>query len=68
VTDLEVNGDRAKAVTMIKELCRPKGDTGKMLIVMGDYTDDFVRTPNGWRFARRDLSTRAFTFVQEVKP
>jgi len=66
VTDLEVDGDKATAVTMIMEHCRPKGNTGKMLIVMGDYADEIVRTPDGWRFAKRTLSTRAFTFVQEA--
>jgi hypothetical protein len=65
VTDLKIQGDRASATTMIVEFARPKGG-GNMLFVLGEYLDDIARTPEGWRFSRRELKTKSFTSLHET--
>jgi SnoaL-like domain len=59
--DIKVDGDKAQARTMIIEWARPKG--GQLMMVMGEYIDDVVRTEAGWRFARRVLKTKSFGYV-----
>jgi hypothetical protein len=59
--DIMVDGDKATAKTMIIEWARPKG--GQLMMVMGDYLDEVVRTEAGWRFARRVLKTKSFGYV-----
>jgi hypothetical protein len=65
VTDLKIQGDRASATTMIVEFARSKTD-GKLLFVLGEYIDDIVRTPEGWRFSRRELRTKSFSSLTEA--
>jgi hypothetical protein len=67
VVDIRVDGDRATATTMIIEYARPKGG-GNLMTVMGDYDDTLVRTAAGWKFSRRALKVRLFTFLAEVTP
>jgi hypothetical protein len=64
VVELKVDGDKASARTMIIEYARPKG--GNLLLVIGDYLDQLVRTGQGWRFTRRELVTKAWTFIAEI--
>jgi SnoaL-like domain len=59
--DIEVQGDKAHAKTMIIEWAKPKG--GQLMMVMGEYIDDLIRTDAGWRFARRVLKTKSFGYV-----
>jgi hypothetical protein len=65
VTNLKIQGDRATATTMIVEYARPKGG-GKLMLVLGDYVDDIVRTQEGWRFSRRELKTKSFSLLTEA--
>jgi hypothetical protein len=65
VVGLVVTGDKATATTMIIEYARPK-EGGKLMLVMGEYDDTLVRTSAGWRFARRELRTKVFTFLAEL--
>ena len=67
VTDLKINGDRATATTAIVEYARPKGG-GKLMLVLGEYVDDIVRTQEGWRFSRRELKTKSFSMLNEAPP
>jgi ketosteroid isomerase-like protein len=64
VVELEVRGDVANCRTMIVEYARLK--TGNLLVVIGDYLDQMARTPQGWRFTRRELVTKAWTFLSEI--
>jgi ketosteroid isomerase-like protein len=54
---LTITGDTARGETMLTEFARWRGHG--LSIFLGRYADDFVRTPNGWRFARRQLLPRA---------
>ena len=64
VVDIEINGDQATATTMIIEYARPK--RGKLLLAIGDYIDQIARSPRGWRFTRRELVTKVWTFLSEA--
>ncbi|MBS0315243.1 MAG: nuclear transport factor 2 family protein [Proteobacteria bacterium] len=51
---IRLNGDTATARTMLfnpMQLGRPEGD--HLFFVGATYVDDLVRTPEGWRIARR---------------
>lgn len=55
-TNIEVvlDGDRAKVSNRFLAWHKGKGPTGQMTyLAMGTYTDDFVRTPAGWRIKHR---------------
>lgn len=55
---VEIDGDRASQDVTVMVLNRPKPDAGPeerttRLDRSGRYRDELVRTPQGWRFARR---------------
>ena len=54
---VHVDGDRASARFPITEWSRRKRD-GVTMAFLGVYEDDFLRTAEGWRFARRELVAR----------
>jgi hypothetical protein len=66
VVGLTIAGEKAHATTMIVEYVRPKG--GKLMLLLGSYDDSLVRSPVGWRFLRRSLTTKAFTSLAEIAP
>ena len=49
---ITVEGDKATARSVIRE-CGKYADRDEALEVLGFYNDDLVRTPGGWKFARR---------------
>lgn len=49
---ITVEGDKATARSVIRE-CGKYADRDEALEVLGFYNDDLVRTPAGWKFARR---------------
>lgn len=49
---IAVTGDTATARITIREVGKFKGKN-EALEVLGFYTDDLIRTPDGWKFARR---------------
>jgi hypothetical protein len=55
-----LDADRARGVTYLT-LYRHDGEPGRHVsplvgpVLLGEYRDTFVRTPDGWRFERRDL-------------
>jgi hypothetical protein len=54
---VEVTGDRAASVCYFQAQHIMDGlAAGTAYIVAGRYDDDFVRTPAGWRIARRTLT------------
>jgi len=60
--DVRLDGDRATARTMVTN---PQGAATRegplhFFYVGGRYDDDFVRTPDGWKIARRVESTLWF--------
>jgi len=53
---IEVDGDSATAKSVIRE-CGKFTGRDEALEVLGHYTDDLVRTPEGWKFARRTFTS-----------
>jgi hypothetical protein len=49
---IEINGDAATTQCVIRECARFTG-RDEAMEVLGFYTDRLVRTPTGWKFARR---------------
>jgi len=49
---ITVDGDKATARSVIRE-CGKFADRDEALEVLGRYEDELVRTPAGWKFARR---------------
>ncbi len=52
---IEVSGDAATARSTIRE-CGKFSGRDEALEVMGFYSDELVRTGDGWKFARRTFS------------
>lgn len=50
---VRVDGDRATGTWAITENGRRA--SGDAVLVLGRYDDQYVRTPEGWRFRRRDF-------------
>ncbi|MGI9578708.1 MAG: nuclear transport factor 2 family protein [Microthrixaceae bacterium] len=52
----DIDGDTAKAGCYLQaqHFMAGKAD-GELYMVAGTYTDDFVRTPEGWRISHRQL-------------
>lgn len=53
---IEIAGDRATARTTIRE-CGKFAGRDEALEVLGFYTDDLVKTAQGWKFARRSFTS-----------
>lgn len=62
---IDLDGNRAKARTMLfNPMLQRVEDGEQMFFVGGTYVDDLVRTPSGWRIARRveaDAWVKTFT-------
>ena len=55
-----IDGDTAKTTTDLQAIHVADEPAGQLLhIVWGTYTDDVVRTPEGWRIKERILTTTA---------
>lgn len=52
---IAVDGDRAIACAVIRETAR-YAEADEMLEVLGTYSDDLIRTADGWKIARRCFS------------
>ncbi|MEX5632464.1 nuclear transport factor 2 family protein [Parafrankia sp. FMc2] len=51
---VDVEGDRASARSYVHAvLMLSPDDPGRWIDVIGNYTDELVRTPAGWRISRR---------------
>ena len=57
--DIEIRGDEATASTYLQAIHVGKnpGYEGKLLTIWGEYRDQLVRTPEGWRIKYRELET-----------
>ena len=60
---ITVHGDTASATSLIRECAKFHGRPGLMDVV-GQFTDELQRTPDGWRFAHRTFTILG-TFVVE---
>lgn len=58
--EIEIAGDRATAHWTVTEFAKRR-ELDKLELFLGDYNDELVRTPDGWRFAKRTLSRRLQT-------
>lgn len=54
---IKVEGNRATAQSVIRECAKYVGKP-LALEILGSYTDDLVRTAEGWRFAKRVFRVR----------
>ena len=54
---IDVEGDTARAVSDFVFM-RHEGNPDPMVRFIGRYVDQFVRTPGGWRFRRREIHFR----------
>lgn len=55
--NIEVNGDKASATCYLSALHVGLGDYAtETLTVWGEYSDELVRTANGWRIVHRTLT------------
>jgi hypothetical protein len=52
---IDVDGDRATARSLIRE-CAQFRDGGVRMDVVGRFSDELQRTPDGWRFAHRTFT------------
>jgi uncharacterized protein (TIGR02246 family) len=50
---IEVDGDRATQTCSFVLFGRREGDNQMQVLTTSRYEDDLVRTPDGWRFAKR---------------
>jgi hypothetical protein len=50
---VDVDGDRAAVVTNVRAWHQGGPNNENVMEAIGRYTDDFVRTPSGWRIACR---------------
>jgi hypothetical protein len=49
---IAIDGDKATARSIIRE-CGKFADRDEALEIMGRYSDELIRTPEGWKFTRR---------------
>lgn len=54
-TVIEVDGDRARQTCYLVILGRTANEGGPALLASVRFEDELVRTPEGWRFAAREL-------------
>ena len=52
---ISVDGDSASARSLIRECAKLRGQAG-LIDVVGQFTDELQRTPDGWRFAHRTFT------------
>jgi hypothetical protein len=53
---ITVDGDKATAHSVIRE-CGKYAGADEILEVLGTYSDELVRTAEGWKFTRRTFAT-----------
>lgn len=55
---IDVQGDKATASCYLQAIHAGLGDySDRLLIIWGEYRDQMVRTPAGWRIGYRELTT-----------
>ena len=64
---IEVSGDRATAKSIIRE-CGKYAGRQTCLEVLGLYSDELVRTADGWRFAKRTFTVRGMHDYETAPP
>jgi len=56
--EIEIDGDRAKSrCYLMAQHIKKSAPSGPHFILSGVYRDELVRTGDGWRIARRELTT-----------
>ncbi len=67
---ITLDGDHATARSLIRE-CGKHSGRPEALEVMGRYSDELVRTPEGWKFAKRTfdgLGLQGFPLIPPILP
>jgi len=67
---ITLDGDCATARSLIRE-CGKHAGRAEALEVMGRYSDELVRTGNGWKFAKRTfegLGLQGFSLIPPILP
>jgi len=66
--DIAFDGDKARVTNRFQAWHKGKGETGNITYeALGTYTDDFVRTPAGWRIKHR-MERNPIEVWGEMKP
>jgi ketosteroid isomerase-like protein len=56
---VELEGDAARCVCQVRAFSAGAGPAaGRSYELLGEYRDQLVRTPDGWRIARREMRIR----------
>jgi 3-phenylpropionate/cinnamic acid dioxygenase small subunit len=56
---VELGGDTARCVCQVRAFSAGAGQAaGRSYELFGEYRDQLVRTPEGWRIARREMTIR----------
>jgi len=56
---VELDGDRARCVCQVRAFSAGTGSAAsRHYELLGEYRDQLVRTPDGWRIARREMTVR----------
>jgi 3-phenylpropionate/cinnamic acid dioxygenase small subunit len=64
---VEVDGDTARCVCQVRAFSAGVGPAaGRSYELLGEYRDRLVRTPEGWRIARRELKVHHERGSREV--
>lgn len=64
---IEVDGDRGTARSVIRE-CGKYTGRDEAFEVLGFFTDELVRTADGWKFTRRTLQIQGMHTIALVPP
>lgn len=64
---VEIEGDEARCVTQVRAFSAGAGSAaGQTYELFGEYRDELVRGPEGWRIARRKMKVRHEQGAREV--
>ena len=66
VAAIDVEGDRAKARLLVQEMTHKPGED-TLGLLWGQYEDEHVRLPEGWRFHRRRYTLQLRAKVPAAK-
>jgi len=56
---VELHGEAARCVSQVRAFSAGVGAAaGRSYELLGEYRDELVRTPDGWRIARREMTVR----------
>ena len=64
ISDIEVDGDTATSHTQLTEFCKMKD--GPLLLMLGDFKDEYRRVDGRWLFSGRWFTSKKVTALTEA--